>query len=57
MVSGEMYRLMMFGLPILSAAVCAYMSDRLAHFVRSRYAPDTSPPESTPQAGEMPVAD
>ena len=56
-VSGEMYRVMMFGLPILSAAVCAYLSDRLAHFLRNRYAPEISPPESTRHAGEMPVAD
>ena len=42
-VSGETYRIMMLGLPILSAAGCAYLSDRLAHFVRERYASHTLP--------------
>jgi hypothetical protein len=57
-VSGEMYRLMMFGLPILSAAVCAYLSDRLAHFIRGRYAQLASPPADPVRAvGDTPVAD
>ncbi|HEU5154042.1 MAG TPA: hypothetical protein VFU03_04895 [Gemmatimonadales bacterium] len=47
-VSGEMYRLLVLGLPILSAAVCAYLGDRVAHFVRSRYAPLAPPPGTMP---------
>lgn len=45
-VSGEIYRLLFLGLPILSAAVCAYLGDRAAHYVRSRYAP-LAPPRGT----------
>ncbi|HSE68675.1 MAG TPA: hypothetical protein VLB12_16910 [Gemmatimonadales bacterium] len=57
-VSGEIYRLMMFGLPILSAAVCAYLADRLAHLVRNRYAPlNQPPPDPLSAAGDTPVAD
>ena len=37
-VSGETYRAMSFWLPILAAAVCAYLGDRLAGYVRRRYA-------------------
>ena len=47
-VSGEMYRLLVLGLPILSAAMCAYLSDRVAHYVRSRYAPLAPPPGTMP---------
>ena len=47
-VSGEIYRLLVLGLPILSAAVCAYLSDRVAHYVRSRYAPLAPPPGTMP---------
>ncbi len=36
-VSGETYRAMSFWLPILAAAVCAYLGDRLAGYVRRRY--------------------
>jgi len=57
-VSGEMYRLMMFGLPILSAAVCAYLGDRLAHVIRERYAQSNQPPAApVPVPGDAPVAD
>ena len=57
-VSGEMYRLMVFGLPILAAAVCAYLSDRLAHFIRGRYAQLASPPaDPVPAMGDTPVVD
>jgi len=51
-VSGEMYRLLVLGLPILSAAVCAYLSDRVAHYVRSRYAPLIPPPGTMPGKSE-----
>lgn len=59
-VSGETYRIMMLSLPILSAAVCAYLGDRLAHFVRQRYATHTVPQPShpgspPPAASESPV--
>ena len=57
-VSDEMYRLMMFGLPILSAAVCAYLTDRLAYFIRGRYAQLASPPADPVRAmRDTPVAD
>jgi len=51
-VSGEMYRLLVLGLPILSAAMCAYLSDRIAHYVRSRYAPFAPPPGTMPGKSE-----
>ncbi|HEY7026660.1 MAG TPA: hypothetical protein VH438_03590 [Gemmatimonadales bacterium] len=51
-VSGDMYRLLMLGLPILSAAVCAYLGDRVAHYVRSRYAPLAPPPGTMPGESE-----
>lgn len=36
-VSGTMYKAMNFWLPILAAAVCAYLGDRLAREIRKRY--------------------
>lgn len=51
-VSGEMYHLLVVGLPILSAAVCAYLGDRLAHVIRSRYAAAKPPPGIVPEESE-----
>lgn len=42
-VSGETYRLMLFWLPILAAALCAYLADRAQAVIQRRYirpAPD-----------------
>jgi hypothetical protein len=36
-VSGETYRLMMFWLPILAAALCAYLADRAQVVIQRRY--------------------
>jgi hypothetical protein len=36
-VSGDTYRAMSFWLPIAAAAVCAYLGDRIARWVRQRY--------------------
>jgi hypothetical protein len=36
-VSAESFQAMSFWLPILSAAICAYLGDRMAHFFRHRY--------------------
>lgn len=36
-VSGDTYRALSFWLPIAAAAVCAYLGDRLARWVRQRY--------------------
>jgi hypothetical protein len=47
-VSGELYRVLVLGLPILSAAACAYLSDRVAHYFRNRYAPLGPPPGTMP---------
>ena len=38
-VSGDTYRAMSFWLPIAAAAICAYLGDRMARWVRSRYQP------------------
>jgi hypothetical protein len=38
-VSAEAYRAMRFWAPILAAAICAYLGDRLAQAVRRRYFP------------------
>jgi len=44
-VSGDTYRAMSFWLPIAAAAVCAYLGDRLARWVRSRYQPAGADPK------------
>jgi hypothetical protein len=44
-VSGETYRAMSFWLPILAAAVCAYLGDRIARRVRQHYRPRNLSPE------------
>ncbi len=36
-VSGDTYRAMSFWLPVVAAALCAYLGDRIARWVRSRY--------------------
>jgi hypothetical protein len=36
-VSGDTYRAMSFWLPIISAAACAYLGDRVAVYLRKRY--------------------
>jgi hypothetical protein len=36
-VSGESYRALNFWLPLLAAALCAYLGDRLAGYIRRRY--------------------
>ena len=41
-VSGTTYKAMSFWLPILAAATCAYLGDRLARAVRQRYESGTS---------------
>jgi len=41
-VSGTTYKAMSFWLPILAAATCAYLGDRLARAIRQRYEGDTS---------------
>jgi hypothetical protein len=57
-VGSEIYRLMMFGVPILSAAVCAYLGDRLAQVIRDRYEQSNQPPaDPVAVAGDAPVAD
>jgi hypothetical protein len=37
-VSADTYRAMSFWLPILAAAVCAYLGNRLAGYIGRRYA-------------------
>lgn len=44
-VSGSTYRAMRFWVPILAAALCAYLGDRLARYLRRRYAGE--PPAET----------
>lgn len=39
LVSGETYRTMRFWLPILAAAILAYVGDRIARWVQQRYQP------------------
>ena len=41
-VSGTTYRAMSFWLPILAAATCAYLGDRLARVIRHRYEAGTT---------------
>jgi len=36
-VSSDTYQSMRFWLPLLAAAVCAYLGDRLARWIRQRY--------------------
>ena len=43
-VSGDTYRALSFWLPIAAAAVCAYLGDRIARWVRSRYQPAETDP-------------
>jgi len=38
-ISAETYERMRFWLPILAAAVCAYLGDRIARWIRQRYRP------------------
>jgi len=38
-ISAETYERMRFWLPILAAAVCAYLGDRVARWIRQRYQP------------------
>jgi hypothetical protein len=43
-VSGETYRAMMFWLPIVAAALFAYLADRVQYVVQKRYSRPTPPP-------------
>ena len=45
-VSGTTYKAMNFWVPILAAAVCAYLGDRLARAIRQRYESGTSHPDA-----------
>lgn len=42
-VSAETFQAMSFWLPIVSAAICAYLGDRMAHFFRHRYEAPATP--------------
>jgi len=44
-VSGDTYQAMSFLLPILAAAICAYLGDRIARRVRQHYQPRDLSPE------------
>jgi hypothetical protein len=44
-VSGDTYQAMSFWLPILAAAICAYLGDRIARRVRQHYQPRDLSPE------------
>lgn len=41
-VSGTTYKAMSFWIPLLAAAICAYLGDRLARAFRNRYQPQAS---------------
>lgn len=43
-ISGDTYRALSFWLPIAAAAVCAYLGDRIARWLRSRYQPSETDP-------------
>jgi len=45
-VSAETYQAMSFWLPILSAAICAYLGGRIALFLRRRYEPREIPQDA-----------
>jgi hypothetical protein len=52
-VSRETYRAMSFWLPLLAAAVCAYLCDRLAQALRRRYVSASAALESPAEAKEL----
>jgi len=52
-VSGQTYGSMRFWLPLLAAAVCAYLGDRTARWIQQRYHPHGPHPE-TPRSKPMP---
>ena len=43
-VTGETYRAMMFWLPIVAAALFAYLANRVQHLIQRRYSRATPPP-------------
>lgn len=53
-VSGDTYRALSFWLPIAAAAVCAYLGDRLARWVRNRYQPSVGANGEANTAGADP---
>jgi hypothetical protein len=53
LVSAETYRAMSFWAPILAAAICAYLGDRIARFLRRRYYPQSI----LPPPGPLPVVE
>jgi len=46
-ISSETYERLRFWLPILAAAICAYLGDRLARWVRQRYQPRIKLPRNS----------
>ena len=53
-VSGDTYRALSFWLPIAAAAVCAYLGDRVARWVRGRYQPSGGADGEASAAGADP---
>jgi len=52
-VSADTLQAMSFWLPIVSAALCAYLGDRLAHSLRRRYEGPAGPPASACAPGAL----
>ena len=48
-VHGDTYRNMRFWLPVLAAAICAYLGDRIARWIQQRYHPRPSHAPSQPE--------